>query len=450
MSEAAFKRRIEGLLAGPVHPGKPFLPTTPYRQVYRMAAHVRAYFSAENAQTSVVCLCSEDRAVTAAAVLATLAGGPALVLPHAFDLKTLEALQRLTGFRHAIIDGLIDLPSGVRGFAPEIAKRPWPPVSAPVDPDRKWLYLFTGGTTGTPLLWPKTVRNLLAETFYLQDTHQVTAEDRFVATVSPYHIYGLLYSLLLPLSASAFVSSSTPSFPAEIESALRENAATILISVPAHYRALNGFQFKPAGLRIAFSSAGMLAENDAAAFNTQTGVPVVEIYGSTETGGVASRVRAAGQADYRAFDSLDLKIEKEAVLIRSDYLSPGLNKRADGWFRMGDRAVATAENRFILLGREDGIVKVAGKRVDLEAVRQTLKQDPRITDALVLSLTVGRSRENQIVAVIEGCLTVAELTLMSRNVLAPYARPRRFKIVDRLPMTAAGKYDRKTIEGLFL
>ncbi len=452
LTETEFGRRLQQLMAGPVYPEKHFLlSSTTYRQLYAMAAHIRAYFGSADASDRVVCLCADNRAVTTAAVLATLAGGPALVLPYAFNPDVLQELQDLTGFDHAIIDGPRVLPPGVQAIQPSAAENPWPPVtpSVPIDPEKKFIHLFTGGTTGTPRLWPKTVSNLLGETFYLQDTFQVTADDRVAATVCPFHIYGLLYSILLPLVSSASVSADTPSFPAEIEATLHETAATILISVPAHYRVLNGYPFTAPDLRLAFSSAGVLAEQDGDAFSARTDAPIVEIYGSTETGGVATRSRATGQTAFRPYDSIDFRIEEESIWIRSDYLSPGLADPSDGFFRMGDRAVAADRNQFKLLGRADGIVKVGGKRVDLEAVRQKLKQDPRIEDAVVLALNVGRARENQVVAVVEAGLDEQELAILIRNSLEPYACPRRFKIVDKIPVTSAGKYDRKAIEALF-
>jgi acyl-coenzyme A synthetase/AMP-(fatty) acid ligase len=103
----------------------------------------------------------------------------------------------------------------------------------------------------------------------------------------------------------------------------------------------------------------------------------------------------------------------------------------------------------MLLGRTDGIVKVGGKRVDLEAVRQAIKDQSGVRDALVIALSVGRARENQIVALVEGETTVADLNRALAEMLAPYARPRGIKVVDRIPLTAAGKYDRKHIEALF-
>lgn len=447
-----FKRRIKGILSGPDDPGKEFLLSgATYGQVYAMAAQLKEAVGRPKATDPAICICTDNRAIVTAALLAAIAGGFSLVLPYAANPQVLADLQQVTGFRQAVTDIPENLPHGVRPLVPESSDHPWPPegTAKPVDPDAQWVHLFTGGSTGTPRIWSKTVRNLMAETFYLQQKYDFSPEDRVVATVGTYHIYGLLYSLLVPLAASGAVAPGTPSFPAEIEAVVRQNAATVLISVPAHYRALNGFTWSPDSLRLAFSSAGMLARKDNEAFTRQTGVPVVEIYGSTETGGIAARNRASGEEDFTPFDTVDLKIEQEAILVRSDHLAPDLTDHGRRYFRMADRATGRRDGRFSLLGRSDGIVKVGGKRVDLEAVRQVLKRHAQVAEAQVIALPVGRARENQIVAVVEGCPDASELDDLLQASLEPYARPRRVKIVDKIPVTTAGKYDRKTIEELF-
>ncbi|MDA8137383.1 MAG: acyl-CoA synthetase, partial [Desulfobacteraceae bacterium] len=240
-----------------------------------------------------------------------------------------------------------------------------------------------------------------------------------------------------------------PSFPSEMEAALIQSEATILISVPAHYRALGGHPIQAPALRLAFSSAGMLAEEDGTAFSTQTGVPVVEVYGSTETGGIAERVRARGEFDFKPFPPIDISIEGDRLALRSDYLSPELQLRTDGYFMIADRVRAAAGDRFALLGRLDGIVKVGGQRVDLEAVRQSLKNQPGVRDAAVLSLPVAGGRQNQIVALVASDADDFQLEASALQTLAPYARPRSIKVVAQIPMTAAGKIDRKTIAAMF-
>ena len=101
------------------------------------------------------------------------------------------------------------------------------------------------------------------------------------------------------------------------------------------------------------------------------------------------------------------------------------------------------------MGRADGIVKVGGKRVDLEGVQSCLKDLSGIADALVLSLPAGRGRENEIVAVVEGDIDPAEIRQALAEKVEPYALPRRIVTVDKIPMSAAGKYDRQAAATLF-
>jgi acyl-coenzyme A synthetase/AMP-(fatty) acid ligase len=449
--EAALDSLINRLLTEPQCPKKEFvLGQTTYEALYSMAAHLRASLR-DDENGPPVCLCTQDKAVMAAALLSALAGGPALVVPHAFMLPVLDELRYLTGFQTVVTDNPMPVPAGVRCLQLAAGAERWDTAesSAARTGNSEWVRLFTGGSTGAPRMWTKTVRNLLTETVSIIANYDVTPEDRLVATVSPNHIYGLLYAVLTPFVASAAVAPQIPSFPAEVETAVRDNEASILISVPAHYRALNGHPFAPRSLRLAFSSAGVLAADDAVAFSAQTGVGIAEIYGSTETGGIAARVRADRQSDYQPYAGIDVKIEAERLKVRSDYLSLELPLDEEGYFMVGDRARTTVGNRFELLGRVDGIVKVGGKRVDLEAVRESLKRQPGITDALAISLPVGKGWENLVVAVVEGHPETVDLTSFRLDDLETCARPRCIKVVEKIPVTAAGKYDRKTIEALF-
>jgi acyl-coenzyme A synthetase/AMP-(fatty) acid ligase len=154
-------------------------------------------------------------------------------------------------------------------------------------------------------------------------------------------------------------------------------------------------------------------------------------------------------SDFKPYPAIAARLAGQRLLVRSAYLSPELPLKADGFYEMGDRVRATADGRFALLGRADGIVKVGGRRVDLESVRQTLKEHPGVRDAVAISLPVGGGRENRIVAVVEADGAAPDLGPAVFAALAPHARPRGIKVLPRIPMTPAGKYDRKTIAALF-
>lgn len=436
---------IAGLLAAPFDPGREFCRTgATIGEVYAMAAWLRANLAGRD--KGAVCLAAEDRAVIAAALLASLAGGPVLLLPYAFSGPALASMQEATGFQVAICDVPRDLPVGTEIVCPH------PDDSGPVlqsysaAPQAELLRLYTGGSTGEPQIWPKSGINIFSESLFLTRHFDVSAQDTIVATISPYHVYGLLYSVTLPLVSGAAVLPAMPSYPEEILHAVRDNEATILVSVPAHYRALRDRSSMGTTLRLAFSSAGMLDIEDNRGFCRQNPVGVVEVYGSTETGGIALRNRSRGEAHFSPFPTLAWRIDEEQLRIRSPYLSANLPKESDGFYLTGDRVEACGTSGFILRGRADSITKVAGKRVDLEEITAVIRQQPGVSDCLVLALAEGGGREHRIATVIEGLeVDVEEVRRHLISRFETYAIPRTIRLVGRMPLKDNGKYDRAEI-----
>jgi acyl-coenzyme A synthetase/AMP-(fatty) acid ligase len=447
----ALPQRIAGLLTPP--PGadrREFTRTaTTVGQVYAMAAWLRAKLP-ERREQGVICLAAEDRAVIAAAMLASLAGGPVLLLPYAFSRQALASLHRATGFTLAIGDVPRDLPPGTEIFSPQPGDSGRELDHYPARPEEELLRLYTGGSTGEPQIWPKTGSNLFAEALFLADHFAVSGADRIVATISPYHVYGLLYSVLLPLVSGATVMAATPAYPEEIQQAVANGEATVLVSVPAHYRTLLGRSALGSTLRLAFSSAGVLACDDNRQFSRANPAGIVEVYGSTETGGIALRNRSRGEDHFTPYPTVTWQINREQLRIRSPYLSPTLTLAADGSYLTGDRVEAWHGGGFTLKGRSDSIIKVAGKRVDLEEITTSIRQQPGVADCLVLALAEGGGRENRIVAVVEGAAVDVEALRRSLACrFEPYALPRAIKLVSRIPLKDHGKYDRAAILRLF-
>lgn len=451
-SDEEIAAHVRGIVSGPRHAKQAFvLAGYTYEDVYEMASGLLSALSSVASDSCPVCLCAENKAVIASAFLARLAGGPPLVLPYAHSPQVLEEMCASTGFRIAVTDGQREFPAGVRTIFPEHVRGSASGLTQerPLDPNAEVLRLYTGGSTGKPRTWSKTVKNLLAEAIYLSRRFEISHRDRFLATVSPSHIYGLLFSVLVPFVASAVVLGERYSFPSEILSGITGRAPTVLVSVPVHYRVLRGQTISGSNLRIAFSSAGVLDKGDGEAFHKRTGIRIVEIYGSTETGGIASRCRADGEKAFTPFEGIDWMIADERLHVRSDFVSGEIERAPDGFVVTPDRATLYDDNSFLLQGRSDSVVKVGGKRVDLEEVRSKVNQLPGVRDCIVISVPFNGGRENAIAALIEGDLEKAGLRRALADVLEPYALPRIIKIVASLPYTAAGKYDRKAIEEMF-
>ncbi len=135
--------------------------------------------------------------------------------------------------------------------------------------------------------------------------------------------------------------------------------------------------------------------------------------------------------------------------MRSPYISPDLRLDKDGYFLTADRVDPCGGEGFLLKGRADSVTKVGGKRVDLEEVRSLIRAQDGVEDCVVLGLAGSGGRGHLIAALIQGRAVDPDrirTTLADR--LEPYALPRVFRIIDRIPVLENGKYNRQAIERL--
>ena len=413
-----------------------------------MAGGLCRLFGSMEGAHPLVCLCTDDKALLTAALIAALAGGPRLVLPYAFSRQALREVREALSPLCYLTDQPGDVPPGARAVTPAMLTQEGGIPHALPDWDEPFLYLFTGGSTGKPKTWPKTPRNLLTEAGYQATAFGITRDDLVLSTVPPRHIYGLLFSILVPFTGSAQVLGGIYTFPREILRAAREHRASILVSIPVHYRALKAGDLQRSSLRLALSSAGVLAEEDAAYFYEKTGLDVVEVFGSTETGGIATRRRRVDKESWAAMDPVTWKIRDEKLRVRSAFVSPALPCDAEGFFITADRAHDEGENRFTLLGRADDIVKIGGKRVDLAAVQAKLKGIPGVRDAVVVALPSGKGRQNELGAIVVTDLAGTQVRHHLALVSEAYAVPKRITVAEAIPVTPTGKYDREKIDAM--
>jgi len=443
-----FLKKLEQILSDHRHSKREFVISKyTYEDIYTLAADIRNLLKSINGTIGV---CTEDKGIIAAALLASLDSGSTMILPHALSGQAIREVHQVEGFKAAVTDQSKKLPPEINEVVPDSCCSVTPSFSLVTDPDAVFLKFYTGGSTGKPKIWSKTPRNMFEEAFYLSQRFNISKDDRILATVPPYHIYGFLFTVLIPFVSSAGVVAEICTFPQEIRNALQNHSATILVSVPMHYRILKGGEIPGDFLRIAFSSAGKLNKKDGNYFHKQTGVDLVEIYGSTETGGIASRCQAEKKIVMKPFDVVDWKVVDERLCVRSAFISPEIPRDSEGFFMTGDRVRIEDNNKFLLLGRIDGIVKVGGKRVDMEEIRNKLKQLKEVTEVIIIAMPDARGKENEICALVQGSIDKDRFIERASKIVEPYAIPRRIKIVDEIPVSSTGKYDRKVIERIFL
>ena len=319
---------------------------------------------------------------------------------------------------------------------------------APLDSNFAGLVLYTSGTTGAAQSIPKRLSQLSAEVATLEKQFgEVIGDADIVATVSHQHIYGLLFNVLWPLSTGRAFFSQTFSFFEELTTVLAQRDC-VLVSTPAHLKRLPedpAWAVASKRLRAIFSSGGPLPPD--VAHNTQRllGRVPIEVYGSSETGGIAWRQPQTTQDElWTPLPGVKWRIAAEGVLeIRSAHLPD-----AD-WFRTADRAIPVGDDHFLLRGRVDRIAKIEGKRISLSAIEERLMASPLVRDAKALVIEGRRQRiAAVIVPSVSGQRKLAQdgklaVNRMLRELLGetiePVGLPRLWRYIDALPSNAQGK-----------
>jgi len=418
---------------------------TTLAEVAQLAAGLRQLGAAGPVPS--VCVASADRLHVVAAMVAALSGAIEVVFPSTLTAEAVAATHRARAFSHWL--GPADWTSALsvipaqRSLAEDSRANDRSFALADVDLAR--VFLQTGGSTGEPQLWPKTARNLLDEVAAQAQGLRIGPDDHILSTVPPHHIYGLLFSVLLPLCAGATVERKSPFYPQEIAESIGRTGATVLITTPAHLRSLTAVVPASHRLRLVLSSGAPLLVADATSFAASAGIWPLEVYGSTETGGIAVRRQDVPNCPWSAMPAVECRVEDETLEVRSAFVSQTEGGDRGQFFRTADLAEIVADGRFNLMGRSDGIVKVGGQRVSLLAVENALAALEGVSDAVVLGLPSASGRGQEIVALAASSRPADEVVRELRAKLPSPSWPRRLRTAPSIPTTPSGKRDRSAI-----
>ena len=220
--------------------------------------------------------------------------------------------------------------------------------------------MLTSGSTGDPVPhakpWGLLVTNARSEARRLGEAlgRADLAGVSLVATVPPQHMYGFESSVLIALHGGAVLDAGRPFFPADIAAALaRVPAPRVLVTTPFHLKAVLDAGLALPPLALVLCATAPLAPQLAAEAEARLHAPLVEIYGCTEAGQVASRRTTAG-AEWRTFDGIGLAGDGDAVTVSGGHVpQPTV---------LADVLEVTGSDTFRLLGRTHDLINVAGKR----------------------------------------------------------------------------------------
>jgi acyl-coenzyme A synthetase/AMP-(fatty) acid ligase len=320
------------------------------------------------------------------------------------------------------------------------------------------LTLYTSGSSGVPKPVRKTLAQFDAEVRTLEaQWGAMLGAATMLASVPHRHIYGLLFRLFWPLAAGRAFDRATCVEPLQLQARLAQCGHSAVVSSPAQlarWPGLPGFDALAPVPRVFFSSGGPLSGEAAVAYASSFEGAPVEIYGSTETGGIAWRQRDRSDA-WQPVPGVQLKCDEDgALLLRSPHLGH------KGWHRTDDAVVFDDDGRFHLKGRLDRVVKLDGKRVSLPEIEAQLARHPHVAQAAAVVLPgASRERLGVLVALTEAgrsafcALGRVALTKGLRAHLAAYVDavvlPRRWRFCGALPFDARGKLPASAVAAAF-
>lgn len=262
-----------------------------------------------------------------------------------------------------------------------------------LDITNQQIILQTSGSTGKSKDVYKTVDLIENELLVLSKQWGTQIQNStFYSTVSHQHFYGLLFTVLLPLISNSIIHSKRLHYPESLYAI--QNSKSCLVSSPAFYKRLTSLTVKPnisqENLSL-FSSGGFLPETASKYSFDFFGTPVYEVYGSTETGGIAYKT-IHDNNKWRPFPGVRFSVCSEICYVLSSYI-----KEHEG-LQLSDQLEFNKDGSFLLLGRIDSVVKVEEKRVALNDIENRLLESGLITDVAILFI---KDRREYIAVAIE-------------------------------------------------
>ena len=330
---------------------------------------------------------------------------------------------------------------GLPRFEPDAASSATLPLT-PIAADQVVACLFTSGSTGEPQPSFKTWGSLVADARAAAVRLGAGPGDTILGTVPAQHMYGFECTVMLPLQSGAALTSERLYFPAEIDTAIsRAPPRRLLFSTPFHLKAwLAGGE--PARVETIVSATAPLSVDLAREAEARTGARLIEIYGCTEAGQVATRRTALGE-EWTLHEGMRLREQAGRVIVSGGHVEEPtvmhdvIEIRGDG-------------RHFVLHGRLADMVNIAGKRSSLAYLNHQLTSIRGVVDGVFHA-----PEEREADGVTRLVAFVVAPTLDPRSVLDALREridaaflPRPVVMVESLPRDRAGKIAREALRVL--
>ena len=334
-------------------------------------------------------------------------------------------------------------------------------------PNDDALIVYTSGTTGQPKGAVHTHASLLAGALAIRSAWGWEPDDRLILALPLFHVHGLCAGLFGTLAAGASaivferfdVSSVVDAVP----------LSSMFFGVPTMYHRLaeSGRAGELSRLRLCVSGSAPLAAEMWRNFNEAHHVSVLERYGMSETlltlsnpllgerrpgsvglplPGVRARIQVA---DHGGEDGVGELLVAGPTLCRGYWERPDAtaDSRSGEWFSTGDLATVSDDGYFTIAGRMTELIITGGHNVYPAEVEAVLSRVTSVGEIAVVGAPSAEWGESVVACVVgvSGDPDLGELRRVAERDLAPFKRPREYRVMDALPRNAMGKLVRREL-----
>ena len=335
---------------------------------------------------------------------------------------------------------------------------------------------YSSGTTGLPKGVMLTHQNLVVNVEQALQLAQVTEDERLIAILPFYHIYGMTALMNLALRQGATLVTMPRFDLAQFLQLMQAHQITRAFLVPPIVLGLAKHplveQYDLSALQIITSGAAPLSAEVTRACMKRLGCVINQGYGMTEMspvthlgedGAEGVRVGSIGKlvpgttaklVDVATGEAVGHNEEGELLVNGLQKMRGYLNNEEattlsidnEGWYHTGDVGYVDDDGFFFIVDRVKELIKYKGMQVAPAELEAVLLTHPSIADAAVIPVADEEAGEiPKAFVVLTGALSTDEVMAYVAERVAPHKRVRRVEVVEEIPKSSSGKILRRLL-----
>ncbi len=337
-------------------------------------------FFREIKEESIILYVEDDIYLFSICFFALLQAKKEVVLPANFQKASFENFENISKYLITNVESLNNEKFFIIKLPLDLQNKPFDFINM----EKEYVSFFTSGSTSTPKKIKKEFKTLAVEIQNICNTQKPLLDKQYVVigSVAVHHIYGMLWRLLFPLATNKLIDFDLVYSPESLCKKQEDYENLLFVTTPSFLEKILKYQdqynFKKNLLRI-YTSGSLLKEDISKGTFDLFKVSPYEIFGSTETGGIASRQQKDG-AEFHIFPPVEVLVDNENKMkIISDFAF-------EKPYQMQDEIVLNKDRTFLLKGRTDRLIKIAEKRVSLPEMEKKYESSQYVQKCFCLDV----------------------------------------------------------------